>query len=217
VITAVFSDVHGNLPALRAIIDDVAGRAASYVCLGDTVNYGPWNDECLELVDRLPGSVVLEGNHERLFLDGRGPELDNPLVELFTRASLASFSRRDLISSLPTTFQLGSYTCCHTINGARIFPDSPIQVQQDWVIGHSHHQFIRRVDGHLLVNPGSVGQSRRPGTGGNAYYAMFDSDCDSWTLNTVPYDVDAFIAELTRRGYPQLCIDYVVGKQPRQS
>ena len=212
-IWAVFSDVHGNLPALRAVLEDVDGRVGGFLCLGDTVNYGPWNDECLELVHGLPDVVVLEGNHERLFLDGTGPELENSLVSSFTQASAASFSRRDLISGLATTFELGGYACQHTIDEARIFPDTPILIDRDWVVGHSHHQFIRRVGTHLLVNPGSVGQSRRPGTAGIAFYALFDSDWDSWRLCSVPYDFDALLRELRRRDYPAECIEYVVSKR----
>ncbi len=39
---AVFSDVHGNLPGLEAILADIEGRSvASVLCLGDLVGYGP--------------------------------------------------------------------------------------------------------------------------------------------------------------------------------
>ena len=56
---AILSDIHGNLPALEAVavrLRDVE----QVVCLGDVVNYGPWNDECLELLRTLPRLVLLE-------------------------------------------------------------------------------------------------------------------------------------------------------------
>jgi predicted phosphodiesterase len=68
VIIAILSDVHGNLPALEKFLKSTKYIADTYICLGDVVNYGPWNDECLEFVHSLPGVVLLEGNHERLFL-----------------------------------------------------------------------------------------------------------------------------------------------------
>ena len=68
-----------------------------YVCLGDVVNYGPWNDECLEAISSLPNIVLLEGNHERLF---RGDDpIDNELalVRQFYADSRSSFTRTDPI------------------------------------------------------------------------------------------------------------------------
>jgi predicted phosphodiesterase len=211
---AVISDVHGNLPALEAVLADTHGAAEGYICLGDTVNYGPWNDECLELIQSLPGAVVLEGNHERLFRNGHGPELDNPLVEQFFRASHRFFSRTDLISDLVQTAPLGPYTCSHTIRDMRIFPDTEIILDRDRVVGHSHHQFIRRIGDQLIVNPGSVGQSRRPGTLDQAQYALYDLANDCWQLRSVRYDVDLFLDALLTRDYPDACLAYLRGKLP---
>ena len=59
---AVFSDVHGNLPALEVFVKSTRGQVDMYVCLGDVVDYGPWNDECLEMTMGLPNIVLLEGN-----------------------------------------------------------------------------------------------------------------------------------------------------------
>ena len=213
-IVAVFSDVHGNLPALEAFLADVHDVADSYVCLGDTVNYGPWNDECLELVHALPGVVVLEGNHERLFRRGYGPELQNPLVEQFFRNSSRYFTRKDLITDLPRSAPLGPFICSHTIGDQRIFPDTEVTLDRDRVIGHSHHQFLRRSDDRLLINPGSVGQSRRPGTLDQAQFALYDMSTDSWQLRSVRYDVHSFLTGLTGRGYPDACLQYLRSKLP---
>ena len=60
---AVLSDVHGNLAALRAVLDDIAGRGCDRVyCLGDVIGYGPNPNECLSLVRELDGCVL--GNHD---------------------------------------------------------------------------------------------------------------------------------------------------------
>jgi predicted phosphodiesterase len=66
---AVLSDVHGNLPAFRAVLDDVAGHDAEAVwCLGDLVGYGAQPDECVELAaDRC--DLCLAGNHDLGVLD----------------------------------------------------------------------------------------------------------------------------------------------------
>src|ERR1039458_6931233 len=67
-IVALFSDVHGNLPALELFLSKMEGVADRFICLGDVVDYGPWNDECLERIAQLPNVSMPEGNHERLFL-----------------------------------------------------------------------------------------------------------------------------------------------------
>ena len=119
-ITAVFSDVHANLPALETFVRSTERVADAYLCLGDVVNYGPWNDECLELVHSLPNVVLLEGNHERLFLGLDPIEEELPLVREFYRHSVPGFLRRDLISGLPASCVLGAFLCVHTLEGRKI-------------------------------------------------------------------------------------------------
>jgi len=61
---AVLSDIHGNLPALEAVITDISETGASELwCLGDVVGYGASPNECTELV-RESCSAVLVGNHD---------------------------------------------------------------------------------------------------------------------------------------------------------
>ena len=51
---AVFSDIHGNLEALEAFVEDAAGRQVDdYVCLGDVVGYGGAPNECADIVREL--------------------------------------------------------------------------------------------------------------------------------------------------------------------
>jgi diadenosine tetraphosphatase ApaH/serine/threonine PP2A family protein phosphatase len=159
-LAAIFSDVHANLPALERFVALTLQTVDAYVCLGDVVNYGPWNDECLELVHSLPGVVLLEGNHERLFLGTEPIEHEIPLVRSFFAHSLAFFSRRDLILDLHRDYELGTYLCTHTIGDLRIYPDTQIKVERDHFVGHTHHQFRIGSPGRSIVNCGSVGQNR---------------------------------------------------------
>jgi predicted phosphodiesterase len=60
----VLSDVHGNLPALEAVLDFLAFEGVdSYICAGDVVGYGPYPNECVERIASLPG-VWVAGNHD---------------------------------------------------------------------------------------------------------------------------------------------------------
>jgi diadenosine tetraphosphatase ApaH/serine/threonine PP2A family protein phosphatase len=65
---AIISDVHGNLEALRAVLDDIARNQVSEIyCLGDSIGYGPNPRECLELV-RATCKFTLLGNHDQAAL-----------------------------------------------------------------------------------------------------------------------------------------------------
>jgi predicted phosphodiesterase len=61
---AILSDIHGNLPALEAVLRDVETQKPDrIVCLGDTVGYGPFPRECFARVHEI-ADLVLSGNHE---------------------------------------------------------------------------------------------------------------------------------------------------------
>jgi putative phosphoesterase len=212
VIVAIVSDLHGNLPALERFVEETSGVAERYVCLGDVVNYGPWNDECLESVSRLPGIVYVEGNHERLFLGVEEIGGEIPLVQDFFAASRKSFTRRDLIEGRPQSFALGRFTCTHTIgaHNQRIYPDTEIEPDRDYVIGHSHHQFIVTRGGKTIVNPGSLGQNRKRVD--RASYALLDTDGFRFELRESAYDFDRLVREMQARDYPAACVDYYLRK-----
>lgn len=211
--TAIFSDVHGNLPALRAFVDHTRHDVDAYVCLGDIVNYGPWNDECLELVFSLPNIVVLEGNHERLFLGTEDIRHEIPLVQHFYRHSIACFTNHDLIRGLPLEYEIDGFTCVHTIDGKRIYENTPIEIDRNYVIGHTHHAFSIVRSGHRIVNCGSIGQNRRDIS--RPSYALLDLDRGSICLEELSYDVGKLFTEMKRRGYGQECLDYYWSKLPR--
>jgi len=174
------------------------------------VDYGPWNDECLERVHDLPNGTILEGNHERLFLGVEGIENELPLVQAFFHQSRKFFSRPDLIKDLPTSCDLGGFRCVHTINGRSIFPDTAIQIDQDHMVGHTHHQFRIGRSGFVIVNPGSVGQNRKRIN--VVDYAILDTDSGEVRLRSVTYEFQKFISELRARRYPKPCIDYYTTK-----
>lgn len=214
-IIAVFSDLHANLPALERFLEETAPVAERYICLGDVVNYGPWNDACLERVLALPGLVYVQGNHERLFLGEEDVTREIPLVQDFFAASRRSFTRPDLLRDLPRSFALGRFTFTHTIgaHNQRIYPDTDIEPDADHVIGHSHHQYIIERAGKTIVNPGSLGQNRRRVD--RISYALLDTDGFAFELRESAYDFDRLVAEMRARDYPPQCIDYYLRKAPR--
>ena len=118
---ALISDIHGNLEALRAVLEDIAQHdvEATY-CLGDTVGYGPNPRECLELV--MDCRITLLGNHDQAALFD--PNNFNEKAEraiLWTRAQLeapapnrAAMERRwEFLAEMPRTYREGDLLLVH--------------------------------------------------------------------------------------------------------
>jgi diadenosine tetraphosphatase ApaH/serine/threonine PP2A family protein phosphatase len=101
---AVCSDIHGNLPALEAVLAEIdEARPDELWCLGDLVGYGPWPNEVTELV-RARADVCLVGNHDLVALGTAGVDVDefNPEAAeaaLWTRRELSA-ETRDFLESL---------------------------------------------------------------------------------------------------------------------
>ena len=110
----VISDIHGNLHALRAVLDDLDSTGVDgIICLGDVVGYGPHPGECLELVqERCMGCV--RGNHEEAVLDPEQGVNFNPQA----RAALAYTVSRlephhlEIIEKMPCWANLDAGTVC---------------------------------------------------------------------------------------------------------
>jgi len=205
---AIISDVHGNLPALNRVIDankDVDG----YICLGDVVNYGPWSNECVDIITALPNSIYIKGNHEEYFLKGEYKG-DNEVVKAFFDFCYPKFTKIDKIKNLPDTYELNGFTFSHTIEDRYIYPDSEVKLDSNHVVGHSHHQFRIEDNGYKLYNPGSVGQNR--GFINVINYMVLDTDTMDFVEKSITYDADLVIDEMRRSGYPEICIDYYNNK-----
>jgi predicted phosphodiesterase len=67
---AVFSDVHGNLEALEAVLANAARHdVGGFICLGDVIGYGANPNECVDRVRSLDNVVCLKGNHDAAVVD----------------------------------------------------------------------------------------------------------------------------------------------------
>ena len=182
---AVLADIHANLAALHALLEDLDRWSPDRVVVaGDTVNRGPRPRECLDLVLRLAaerGWRLLRGNHERYVLsydqERRRPDFptSGPRHELirgiaWTHAQLAGHVAT--IAAMPESLRLdlGGATMAvyhasarHDRDGLeRGAPAATLREQIDpaaeiFCAGHTHVPFARRLGGTLVVNVGSVG------------------------------------------------------------
>ena len=67
---AVISDIHGNLPALNAVLDDAKRRGITeYVFTGDYCLSGPYPDECVAAMNAVENKYIIRGNEEKYLED----------------------------------------------------------------------------------------------------------------------------------------------------
>jgi putative phosphoesterase len=200
---AALYDVHGNLPALDAVLAEVEGEDVDRIVFGGDVISGPWPAETLERVQGLGDrALVVLGNadrdlepwrRERLGDEGHGTVLGWPLTV-----------------SLDVD-GLGRVLFCHATPRSdeeivtRLTPEERLReilegVEADVVVhGHVHVRYDRWAAGVRIVNPGSVGlpYETQPG----AYWAILGPHVEHRRSD---YDIDAMIANARALDFPNL-------------
>ena len=149
----VFGDVHGNLPAIEKMLSEEKGNYDQLISHGDVVNYGPWSNECVELLNSL-GCICLKGNHEEYFVAGSYPGR-NEIAKAFFSFCYPFFQKNFLIERYINFYDIADYRITHTINNSYIFPDTEISgyaINRNYIIGHSHYQFQKKCNGFILIN-----------------------------------------------------------------
>ena len=203
---AVLYDIHGNLPALEAVLDDArAAGAEGFVLGGDYCVFGPWPAETLERLQALPGATWIRGNTERELL-GEDDLCDGAFV---WARELLGRERIEWLHALPEQVAFGGELFCHASPladdetfGPEPRPDDERLLagerRRTIVFGHSHVQFCRPgPDETELVNPGSVG---RPRDGDRRAAWALRSPDGTIELRRTEYDVDAVVARLRELG-----------------
>jgi diadenosine tetraphosphatase ApaH/serine/threonine PP2A family protein phosphatase len=116
---AIASDIHSNLEAFRAVLDDIDGQGVErLILLGDLVGYGPDPVPCLELA-RQAGTTFVMGNHdEGALFDpvGYSPTAERAIYwtrEQLDRADGRADARWEFLGSLPKAHQEGDFLFVH--------------------------------------------------------------------------------------------------------
>jgi len=218
---AVLCDIHGNLPALEAVIQELGTDEPDAVVIGGDVAAGPMPLEVLGRLRELPWPVLwLRGNADRALVmsyDGTVPEQwrDHPIwiADAWT-ATQISHAERDFLDALPPLLRacvpgVGDVLFCHGTpesdeERVTVFtPESRLEQilagtgAAVVVAGHTHRQFDRVAGGRRMLNAGSVGRPYEPEPG--AYWLQLGPEA---RLRCTPYDAAAATAAFRRLGYP---------------
>jgi len=207
---AVLYDVHGNLPALEAVLTDARAAGADRFMLGgDYALFGPFPAETVTALQALPVATWIRGNVDRWTANpDQAP--DDPLVRDAIAACRKAIDPAvvEQLGALPEQWVAAGTRYCHAspISDLRSFMPEATGDEDELlegvgerrvVFGHTHLQFRRaRPDGVELINPGSVGLPLDGDT--RAAYALVDRD-HSFELRRVAYDSDASAAAMHER------------------
>ncbi|HEY58392.1 MAG TPA: metallophosphoesterase family protein [Anaerolineae bacterium] len=227
----VFSDVHGNLMALEAVLE-AAGPVDAYWCLGDLVGYGPDPEACVQRVRTLPNLICLLGNHDAAevgLLDMRFFNAEARRSLQWTRQQLSPASLH-FLAGLPLT-----HTVAERVTLVHGSPRQPLEeylltahvaraafdrLQTPWAfVGHTHQPvaFFNRWGwvqarvpkaGDTLTLEGrhvivNPGSVGQPRDGDpRAAFAIWDTEAATWTWHRAAYDVAAVQERMAGLGLP---------------
>jgi diadenosine tetraphosphatase ApaH/serine/threonine PP2A family protein phosphatase len=208
---AVLCDIHGNLPALEAVLSDAEARGATrYALGGDYAGNGLWPVETMRRLDALDTIAMIRGNHERWLLD-RSDMPSQPALHESIEAQAAALGAEAVqrLHRLPETAVVGDLMFCHGTPRSDVVeiasephPDDDEHLQGAYprlICGHSHIQFRRDShDGRIrIVNPGSVGL---PTDGDPRPAYAIVTDDGNVELRRVDYDHAAYRRSLANHG-----------------
>ena len=212
---AALYDVHGNLPALDAVLADPRCRAAETIVCGGDLVAGPLPEACLDRLESDGRARFLRGNGDRETVT---PPDDGALAEVGAwAAARLGPERLARVATWPATVELdlpglSGVVFCHATPRSdneiltSVTPEADVAAAlasalADVVVcGHTHVQYDRCVGATRIVNAGSVGMPYE-GTP-DARWAILDDG--AVTLVSTPYDAEAAFAVLSETGFPLL-------------
>jgi len=212
---AILSDIHGNIYALRSVLADAKALGVEKILvLGDIVGYYYYPGEVLDLLSNWDYTFI-RGNHEDILSAILHGKADEALI--FKKYGSAHFKAAKELTEAQIAFLTQSpeqlvlqldgvnILMCHGTpwdHNAYLYPDSPVTLLEkcnikdmDFVfIGHSHYAFQHITSGSVLINAGSVGQSRKKG--GLAQWVLLDTMSSKADFMTSAYNVKPLLADI---------------------
>ena len=216
----IISDIHANLTALDAVLND-AGQVDAVWCLGDLVGYGPDPNECVERIQQLQNLVCLIGNHDAA-VSG-----DIEIATFNNEARLAVIWTQSVMEPAHLEFlrALSPQTVIDSVSLAHGSPRQPIweylldtqTAFQNFdhfdtpfcFVGHSHLPVVFQMQAEKRTADLSIPQINsslnmipraiyNPGSVGQprdrdprAAYAIFDPGRQTWNYHRVSYDIQS--------------------------
>jgi len=218
---AILADIHGNLPALEAVLAEVGREQVDRILVaGDVVVGSPDSAACWDRVRSL-SCPVLRGNHERYLFDlnteRAASEWHTPRFGpvQYACAQVGEDRRREM-QALPTTYQFTDYPDVLFVHGSSrsdndlVFPYTPDEMiapmfspdTPEWIVrGHNHFCSVRLWEHRKIITVGSVGLPL-DGTP-RAQFTILEKRVAGWRVihRAVQYDVSATLQRFRETDY----------------
>ena len=227
---AILGDIHANLEALQAVLEDADKEGVTkFSCTGDVVGYNADPKACLKLIRKL-GCQVVQGNHDYYTGCNESMELFTPMAQksiYWTRKQLSILDRKYL-RTLPLIVDVETFTLVHSslsspnrwnyilkrnaaeahflnqFNNVCFFGHTHIPlafVKGDTEIEKGFYDTLTIRKGfQYLINVGSVGQPRDRNP--KSAYVIYDLDAQTVTMRRVEYDMATTQKKIRAAGLP---------------
>ena len=214
---AFISDIHGNYPALKAVLQDIDILNVDKIyCLGDLVGYYSQINEVINTIKQRGIECIL-GNHDYAMIYNNGViKRSKTCTNVLTKQlDYITSENLDFIRNLNTsmTIKVGDYSIFAVHGGLKDYVDEYLPDLTEsyfetldksithFITGHNHLPRVERYGNILYANSGSVGQPRdyNPMAG----YVIFEEGM--FTIRRVMYNVDETIQRMKLDGFP----DYI--------
>jgi predicted phosphodiesterase len=228
---AILGDIHGNLEALHAVLEDAQSEGVDeYICLGDVVGYGADPSACLQKIREI-AKFTVAGNHDFAAVGKLNIEFFNAFAResaLWTRNQLSD-EEKEWLSNLKLVEYLEDFTVVHaTVHSPELFEyiqtsyDAHLSFEELTTplafVGHSHVPvtFVQKksvsftldpeikLDGDhkTIINVGSVGQPRDENP--DAAYAIYDTGERLVRIKRIEYDIAGAAHKIIEAGLPEI-------------
>jgi len=211
----VLADIHGNNFALEAVLKVAKKeKVKKLLILGDLIGYYYHPKKVLELIADWDYDLI-KGNHEEILSNILSGNIKETEVRLKYgsghRKAIEQLSDQELqqLTTAPEKLVVEyggiKILMCHGAPWQAdfyLYPDTAKdtldkcrEFDADFIfVGHSHYSFLYKMDNSVLVNCGSVGQSRS--LGGHAAWALLNTDNHVVELKSTPYHIQPLLAEI---------------------
>jgi len=231
---AVLADIHSNLAAFQAVLDDIEGRGGveEIWCLGDVIGYGPDPRECIALL-RSYNHLCVAGNHDWAAIEKVDISDFNPDAAAACLWTGTQLSEDDAayIENLPLILTRGDFTIVHgspreptweyVVSAPSALANFRVFDTRYCLVGHSHVPAVFELveetclarelpaeldlgENRLIVNPGGVGQPRDGDP--RAAYAIYDEAQGVVYHYRVAYDIEATQRKMVECGLPRFLV-----------
>lgn len=221
---ALISDIHANLEAFQAVLEDISKRKLKNIlCAGDIVGYCANPNECCSLI-REKKIVTVKGNtdYDAATLNNLKSYDESTIKSLQWTNKQLSDENKDFLNRLPNMNSIDIKDLKILLVHASVtnpFYGKITQKSSDnelaeqlkrsksniLVVGHTHIPMVKRFDNSMIINPGSVGQPRD--NRALASYAIFDTEVRSVDIVRVKYDIDKAAKKIIIAKLPRYLAD----------